>query len=144
MNMSKKWPQAYAILVEDTANGPAIVDALKDAVSGLIPVSPQGGKVSRAQAVSAIIEAGNVWLPDPNMSPWVGDFVEECVAFPNGAFDDQLDAMTQAIVYMRERAVFQPSIFVPGSERLELDEEDLWEKANSGFPLSEAEIDRLK
>ena len=29
----------------------------------------------------------------------MNDFIEECVAFPNGAHDDQVDAMTQALLY---------------------------------------------
>jgi phage terminase large subunit-like protein len=28
----------------------------------------------------------------------VSDFIEECAAFPNGAHDDQVDAMTQALL----------------------------------------------
>jgi phage terminase large subunit-like protein len=28
----------------------------------------------------------------------VNDFIEECAAFPNGAHDDQVDAMTQALL----------------------------------------------
>jgi hypothetical protein len=28
----------------------------------------------------------------------VNDFIEECAAFPNGAHDDQVDAMTQVIL----------------------------------------------
>jgi phage terminase large subunit-like protein len=31
-------------------------------------------------------------------APWVNDFIEECAAFPNGAHDDQVDAMTQALL----------------------------------------------
>ena len=31
-------------------------------------------------------------------APWVGDFIEECAAFPNGAYNDQVDAMTQALL----------------------------------------------
>jgi phage terminase large subunit-like protein len=33
--------------------------------------------------------------------PWVNDFIEECAAFPNGAHDDQVDAMTQALLRWR-------------------------------------------
>jgi hypothetical protein len=29
----------------------------------------------------------------------VNDFIEECAAFPNGAHDDQVDAMTQALLH---------------------------------------------
>ena len=61
-------------------------------------MNPEGGKVARAAAVSPLIEAGNVYLPHPDYAPWVGDFIEECAAFPNGAHDDQVDAMTQALL----------------------------------------------
>ena len=95
--MSEKWPQASAKLVEDKANGPAVIATLQHEVSGLIAVNPEGGKIARAQAVSPEVEAGNVYLPLPAREPWVEEFVEECGAFPNGAHDDQVDAMTQAL-----------------------------------------------
>ena len=95
--LSAKWPQAHAKLVEDKANGPAIVAVLKHEVPGLIEVSPQGGKEARAAAVAPQVEAGNVYLPDPSIAPWIADFVEEAAAFPTGAHDDQVDAMSQAL-----------------------------------------------
>jgi len=98
--LAAKWPMARAKLVEDKANGPAIISSLRKEVPGLIPVEPDGGKVVRANAVSPFIEAGNVHLPEPRFAPWVGDFIEECAAFPNGAHDDQVDAMTQALSYL--------------------------------------------
>jgi phage terminase large subunit-like protein len=39
-----------------------------------------------------------VYVPHPLYAPWVNDFIEECAAFPNGAHDDQVDAMTQALL----------------------------------------------
>lgn len=93
-----KWPQARTVLVEDKANGPAVISMLKHQIPGLIAVNPEGGKEARAAAVSPEIEAGNVYIPDPSIAPWIGDFVEECAAFPNGANDDQVDAMTQALL----------------------------------------------
>lgn len=95
-NLSAKWPKARAKLVEDKANGPAVIATLKREISGLIPVEPQGSKEARASAVSPDVEAGNVWLPQD--APWVQDFIEECAAFPNGANDDQVDAMSQALL----------------------------------------------
>jgi predicted phage terminase large subunit-like protein len=95
--LTAKWPQARAKLVEDKANGPAVIQMLKKEIPGLIAVNPEGGKVVRAAAVSPDIEAGNVYLPDPSIAPWVHDFIEECAAFPNGANDDQVDAMSQAL-----------------------------------------------
>ncbi len=95
--VSAKWPATRAKLVEDKANGPAVIATLKSSVAGLIPVEPDGGKEARAHAVSPDVEAGNVYLPDPEIAPWIEDFLEEVSAFPNGAFDDQVDAMTQAL-----------------------------------------------
>ena len=105
--LSAKWPQAKVKLVEDKANGPAVIATLKKEISGLIPVEPQGSKESRAWAVSAEVEAGNVYLPDPSIAPWVHDFVEECAAFPNGANDDQVDAMSQALMRLNKQPGIQ-------------------------------------
>jgi len=95
-------------LVEDKANGPAVIATLKREINGLIPVEPQGGKVVRAWAVSPEVEAGNVYIPDPSIARWVHDFVEECSAFPNGAHDDQVDSMTQALMRLSK----QTGIFI--------------------------------
>jgi predicted phage terminase large subunit-like protein len=100
---SAKWPNAHAKLVEDKANGPAVIQMLRHEVSGLIPVNPEGGKEARAHASSPQVEAGNVYLPHPDYEPWVDGFIEECAAFPNGAHDDQVDQCTQALIWMAKR-----------------------------------------
>ncbi|MGA3028036.1 MAG: phage terminase large subunit [Bryobacteraceae bacterium] len=96
--LSQRHPGSLAKLIEDKANGSAVIQMLQHELPGLLPVTPQGGKVARAAAVSPLIEAGNVYLPHPQHAPWVDDFIEECAAFPNGAHDDQVDAMTQALI----------------------------------------------
>jgi len=96
--LSAKWPATVAKLIEDKANGSAVIQMLSQEIPGLLPVNPMGGKVARAAAVSPLVEAGNVFLPHPLFAPWVNDFIEECIAFPNGAHDDQVDAMTQALL----------------------------------------------
>lgn len=95
MNMKKKHPNVSAILIEDKANGPAIISMLQNKIGGIIGINPQGGKVARVNAVSPYIEAKNVFLP--RHAEWVHDFVEECAAFPNGKNDDDVDAMSQAL-----------------------------------------------
>lgn len=93
----KKWPQAKLKLVENKANGPAIVASLRSEISGIVEINPIGGKLARASAISHQIESGNVYLPDPETNPWVYDFIEECASFPHGSHDDQVDAMSQAL-----------------------------------------------
>ena len=97
VRMSEKWPQAGRKLVEDKANGPAVIDALKKKVSGIVGVEPEGGKVSRAYAVQPFVEAGNVILPSPTIRPDIQQFVHQHQMFPNGANDDMVDMQTQAV-----------------------------------------------
>jgi len=94
-NMVAKHPDASMKLIEDKANGSAIISMLRREIGGIVAVNPQGGKVARAYAVSPHIESGNVYLPADK--PWVDEFIEECAVFPNGKHDDDVDAMTQAL-----------------------------------------------
>ena len=103
--LSAKWKQATRKLIEDKANGTAVIDVLKKEIAGLIPVEPKGGKVVRAQAVTAVVESGNVYIPDESIAPWVQDFVEEFASFPSGTYDDQVDAMTQANAYYNGKSM---------------------------------------
>lgn len=102
-NLSAKHPRAKAKLIEEKANGPAIISTMKREISGLIPVQPDGTKVERLYAVSPQFEAGNVYIPDPSIAPWVNDYVEELVSFPNSAHDDQVDTTTQALINLDKR-----------------------------------------
>lgn len=103
-----KWPQARPILIEDAANGPAVIATLASIIPGIVAVTPIGSKVARAAACTATVEAGNVYLPEG--AEWVGDFVEEHAAFPNGAHDDQVDAMSQALPRLDAGAVVDGTI----------------------------------
>lgn len=97
INLKNSWPGIREILIEDKANGPAVIDTLKGSVPGIIPIEPDGSKVARAHAITSYWEAGNVWLPHPDVSPWVKDLVSELTSFPASANDDQVDALTQAL-----------------------------------------------
>lgn len=100
LDLTARWPQAVAKLVEDKANGPAIMNALRSKVGGLIPVEPEGSKYARAAAISPFVEAHNVLLPDPTAVPgtaWVTDLTDEAREFPGSAHDDTVDALTQAV-----------------------------------------------
>jgi predicted phage terminase large subunit-like protein len=108
IRMSYRYPKARVKLIEDKANGPAIISALQNKVPGLLPVEPQGSKEARAYAVSPLVEAGNVYLPDPNEPGmeeellWVKDFITTCERFPKVEFDDEIDAFTQGLFYLSE------------------------------------------
>lgn len=91
-------------LVEDSANGPALIETLRSSISGIKPIIARGSKENRAHAVSPLFESGNVYLPHPSMPgySWVVDYISEFREFPNGAYDDQVDATSQALLELRE------------------------------------------
>lgn len=99
--MTRLYPQATMKLVEKKANGSALISMLKTKVQGIIAVNPRGSKLERLAAVSPLMEAGNVWLPEFSAKPWVGEFIEELVTFPNAPNDDQVDACSQALNRLR-------------------------------------------
>lgn len=98
--MTVRWPEAKAKLVEDKANGSAVIEMLQKKISGMIGVNPEGGKEVRAQAVAPFWESGNVYLPHPLWKSWTDEILDELESFPNGAHDDDVDAMSQALVKM--------------------------------------------
>lgn len=92
-----RWPTVGIKLIEDKANGSALIAELGREVGGMIPISPTDSKVARARAVSGHAQAGCIWLP--RYAPWLEAFILECARFPLGKHDDQVDNMTQAILY---------------------------------------------
>lgn len=86
-----------AKLIEDKANGTAVMDVLREKISGLIAIEPQGGKIARANAVSHLHQAGNVWYPNPKTinAPWVTPHINQMLGFPKASHDDGVDAETQ-------------------------------------------------
>jgi len=99
-SMANRWPDAKAKYVEDKANGSAVIEMLQKKIPGMVAVNPQGGKEVRAQAVAPFWESGNVYVPHPLWKSWADEVLDELEAFPNGAHDDDVDAMSQALVKM--------------------------------------------
>lgn len=93
----RQYPQARAVLIEDKANGSAIIQTLQKELF-CIPVDPRGGKVARVHAVSPAIEAGHVLVPKGG--GWVEEYLDQWTAFPNGAHDDMVDSSTQALAWL--------------------------------------------
>jgi predicted phage terminase large subunit-like protein len=99
--LTARWPEATAKLVEDKANGTAVIDTLKAKIPGIVPVTPTESKYARANAVSPFLEAGNVFLPAPEVALFdPEELVDEAAQFPNGAHDDAVDATSQALARM--------------------------------------------
>jgi predicted phage terminase large subunit-like protein len=95
---ARKWPRARPILVEDKANGPAVVSTLKTKIPGILEVTPEGGKEARLHAASPFVEAGNAYLPHPMLEPLTDLLIVQAALMPNGPNDDLVDMFTQGVL----------------------------------------------
>lgn len=107
IQLAEKWKRCHGWLIEDKANGSAIISTLKKHISGLKPINPTESKIARAEAISIYIETGNVYIPEN--APYIADLEDEIINFPAVDHDDQIDCMTQALNYFRENAPLQIS-----------------------------------
>lgn len=123
--ITARWPGARAKYIEDAANGPAIISSLKRKIPGIQAVTPCGSKVARAYAAQPFLAAGNVHIPDEQLSKlmadhwrriaqlpnswlreefvvddWVERGISQAAMFPNGTNDDWVDAFTQGVLKM--------------------------------------------
>lgn len=89
-----------AVLVEDKASGQSLIQELRrDTHLPIIAVPVDVDKITRAFAVTPLIEGKRVYLPDG--APWVADYVASLAAFPNGPYDDDVDSTTQGLAYFQ-------------------------------------------
>jgi len=94
----------HAILVEDAASGQSLIQELQRGTTmPVLPIKADKSKTTRVTAITPLIEAGRVLLPD--RASWLYDYIEELSAFPNGQFDDQVDSTSQALAYMARRGI---------------------------------------
>lgn len=103
ISLAEQW-KPIQILVEDKASGQSLIQELGYATAlPIIPIKVDKDKRARAEAITPLIEAGVVFLPES--APWLQDFVDELAAFPNGVHDDAVDSTTQALNYLRHQPV---------------------------------------
>lgn len=96
-SLSARW-HPNGILVEDKANGTAVIEQMQLVLPGVVGWSPTDSKISRAIACAPRVQGGQVLLPPPSRFPWVLEFIQEWVDFPGGAYDDRVDAGTQILL----------------------------------------------
>ncbi|AWN07676.1 terminase large subunit [Microbacterium phage Hendrix] len=101
-------------LIEEKANGAAIIDTLREEISGMKAINPKTSKEARARSITPEVESGHVYLPHP-LDPgneWVPELLSELRNFPHDTNDDQVDSLTQALEEFRDPGI--GGLTVPG------------------------------
>ena len=114
----RTWPRARVdVLIENAGYGVELLIDLKRELGGVHKINAQqeGDKVMRADTAAGDLESGNCFLPgygppwqpiyDEGLTPAnVAAFVASCAKFPRGAHDDDVDAWSQMINWLRGRS----------------------------------------
>jgi predicted phage terminase large subunit-like protein len=99
---------ASSILIEQTANGPALKSELtKNQRKRVVGIIPRGSKTSRLRRHIDKIIAGRIRLMSD--APFRSDFVRELVKFPHGRHNDQVDGLTQYLDWIDKQGPFDVS-----------------------------------
>ena len=127
---AEKW-QPDAILIEDKASGQSLIQELRSETRlPIVAVEPEGDKVTRAIATSAMWEAGIVHLPES--APWLLDFEIELTTFPQAPHDDRVDSTTQFLNWAKHRTgTFDWHSSEDGQRAGELDTDTGWGRISS-------------
>jgi predicted phage terminase large subunit-like protein len=91
-----------ALLIEDKVSGSTLIADLRHQYNiQPIAIKPEKDKTTRLSAVSPMIEQGSVYIP--RQAPWLSDFLDELLGFPQKRFDDQVDSLSQYLGWFRMR-----------------------------------------
>lgn len=102
LRQKNKWG-ATIVWVEDKANGSAVIKSLKQKISGVKAIEPEGGKFARMFVAAGNWQSGN-WYVD-RMGGMTEEFIEQITKFPGAKHDDMADMMSQADIQIEKRVV---------------------------------------
>lgn len=105
LDKDKRFPGVFPFikikLVEDKANGSAVIDTLRHRIPGMVAFEPgNSSKTSRLEAGSWRFRAGNIYLPHESIAPWIKEYIYELCAFPKAKKDDYVDATSQMLLFI--------------------------------------------
>jgi predicted phage terminase large subunit-like protein len=112
--VKREFPKVSYILVEAQSIGPGVVKVLGEKFPGFVLVTPKDDKYSRAMAASAAQASGNVYIPDPEddvemQAEWI-DVFSQFQGDGSVEFDDEVDAYSQAMIWLADRFFGDPHL----------------------------------
>lgn len=115
LSLCGEW-NPHEVLIEDKSSGTSLIQCLKEETKfPIIGDDPKGvNKILRMENESMMIESGLVYIPENDGTcSWLQDFEDECMTFPNGEHDDQIDPMSMYFKRIRIRRQRGPTIVAP-------------------------------
>ena len=102
LSLDQDW-QPDRILIEQAGTGHSLHQDLRrrGLTRKMQLILPCNDKETRFEAQTAKLETGDFLIPRD--APWLDEFRRECLAFPSGKYDDQVDAMAQFLWWTGSR-----------------------------------------
>jgi predicted phage terminase large subunit-like protein len=93
------------VLIEDKASGQSLLQEIKKETRvSIIGIRPTKDKITRLASVSAMFEAGKIFLPIE--ANWLADYENELLSFPFCEHDDQVDSTSQFLEWYKNNEHF--------------------------------------
>jgi predicted phage terminase large subunit-like protein len=91
-----------AILIEDCAAGQQIIQEFQSTCNTfrVIPIKPKNDKFTRLMLASTLFEQNVICLPKD--AKWMNDFIDEMTNFPDAEHDDQVDSVSQFLLWYQK------------------------------------------
>jgi len=122
------------VLIERSGFGFALEDQLRDTT--VIMLQPTQSKLQRLREVLPMFRSGRVKLR--KNSEWYADYITEMLEFPNGKFDDQVDATSQFLSWIGKnelpKRAPKPSRAIGALGNRRLEEAKILARHNLGYP----------
>ncbi len=92
------------VVIEARANGEAVADCIKDIVMAYKLVHPCEDKITRANAITPVLESNKIFFPTEENASFWSEFNNQLLGFPRAPNDDIVDAFTQGVSYLIEKS----------------------------------------
>lgn len=96
VEMRRSYNNAH-VIIEEVGPGMQLVQQLRHQGVFPVPFKPQGDKLERFASITPMFESGQILLP--RKAPWLSDLEHELLSFPSVKHDDQVDSITQFLIW---------------------------------------------
>ncbi len=97
-----------SILVENKGSGITLLQDMRQSNIPAIPYNPgRADKIQRANVAAPFVENGVIWVMESKKEPgkpisWARSAIKEWELFPVAEHDDQVDALVQAVIFLKD------------------------------------------